>query len=248
MILLRSAAFNLAYVAWTTVLGVVLLPALLMSRRVNMAIARLWARGVLTLLRALVGLTHQLRGLEYRPTSPAIVALKHQSTWETVLLLLLLPDAAVVYKRELHLIPLFGWFIRKLEMVPIDRGAGSTAVRSLLRRARACVAQRRIIAVMPEGTRVAPGVRGPYHPGIAALYGDLGLPVVPVALNAGLFWGRRSFLKRPGVITLEFLPPIPPGMDRPTFMAELQARIETASDRLAREAAATYLMTYPPVA
>jgi 1-acyl-sn-glycerol-3-phosphate acyltransferase len=241
MTLLRSAAFNVAYFLWTAGLGLLLLPALLMPRRVNMAIARLWARGVLALLAVLVGLKYEVRGIENRPSGPAIVALKHQSAWETIVLLLLLPDAAVVYKRELHLIPLFGWFIRRLEMVPVDRGAGGTAMRGLLRRARACVAQGRIIAVMPEGTRVAPGVRRPYHPGIAALYSDLRLTVVPVALNAGLFWGRRSFIKRPGVITLEFLPPIAPGLDRPTFMAELQLRIETASDRLAREAAATYL-------
>jgi 1-acyl-sn-glycerol-3-phosphate acyltransferase len=246
MILLRSAAFNLAYGLWTVGLGLVLLPALLAGRRINMAIARIWARGVLALLAALCGLTHQVRGLEYRPTVPAIVALKHQSAWETVVLLLLLRDAAIVYKRELHRIPVFGWFIRKLEMVPIDREAGGSALRAMVRRARACVAEGRPIAVMPEGTRVAPGVRRPYQPGIAALYKDLGLPVVPVALNAGLFWGRQSFIKRPGVITLEFLPPIAPGLDRGTFMAELETRIETASDRLAREAARTYFIQYPP--
>jgi 1-acyl-sn-glycerol-3-phosphate acyltransferase len=246
MILLQSAAFNLAYMLWTLGLGLVLLPALALSRRVNMAIARFWARGVLALLAALVGLTHEVRGIEHRPAGPAIVALKHQSAWETVLLLLLLPDAAIVYKRELHLLPLFGWFIRKLDMVPIDRAAGGAAMRRLLRRARACVAQGRSIAVMPEGTRVAPGRRRPYQPGIAALYQDLGLPVVPVALNSGLFWGRRSFVKRPGVITLEFLPAIAPGLERRAFMAELEARIEAASERLAREAARTYLMPYPP--
>jgi 1-acyl-sn-glycerol-3-phosphate acyltransferase len=246
MILLRSAAFNLAYVLWTLGLGLVLLPALAAPRRVVRAIARLWARGVLALLATLAGLTHELRGLEHRPTGPAIVALKHQSAWETIVVLRLLPDAAIVYKRELHRIPVFGWFLLRMGMVPIDRGAGGKAMRTMLRRARACVAEGRPIAVMPEGTRVAPGARRPYHPGIAALYRDLGLPVVPVALNAGLFWGRRTFVKRPGVITLEFLPPIAPGLDRAAFMAELEARIETASDRLAREAARTYLIPYPP--
>jgi 1-acyl-sn-glycerol-3-phosphate acyltransferase len=246
MILLRSAAFNLAYYLWTAVLGLLLLPALALSRRVNMAIARLWARGVLALLATLVGLTYEVRGIEHRPAGPAIVAFKHQSAWETVVLLLLLPDAAVVYKRELHLVPLFGWFIRKLDMVPVDRGAGGSAMRDLLRRARAAVAEGRLIAVMPEGTRVAPGVRRPYHPGVAALYTDLGLPVVPIALNSGLFWGRRSFVKQPGVITLEFLAPIAPGLERAVFMAELEERIETASDRLARAAARSYGLAYSP--
>ncbi|MGE5145592.1 MAG: lysophospholipid acyltransferase family protein [Candidatus Eiseniibacteriota bacterium] len=246
MILLRSAAFNLAYYLWTAVLGLALLPALAMPRRVNMAVARLWGRGVLALLAAIVGLTHEVRGLEHKPARAAIVALKHQSAWETIILLLLLPDAAIVYKRELHLVPLFGWFIRRLDMVPIDRGAGGAAMRKLLRRARACVAQGRLIAVMPEGTRVALGVRRPYQPGVAALYKDLRLPVVPVALDSGLFWGRRTFIKRPGVITLEFLPPIAPGLDRAAFMAELETRIETASDRLARAAATAYHLPYPP--
>lgn len=246
MILLRSAVFNLAYVVWTLCLGLGLLPALLAPRRWVMAISRLWARGVLALLAAIVGLRHEVRGPEHMPTKPAIVALKHQSAWETIAILPMLPDVAVVYKRELHRIPVFGWFLLRMGMVPIDRSAGGKAMRSMLRRARACVAEGRTIAVMPEGTRVAPGARRPYHPGIAALYKDLGLPVVPVALNAGLFWGRRTFLKRPGVITLEFLPPIAPGLARAAFMAELETRIETASDRLAREAARTYLIPYPP--
>ncbi|HEX7007087.1 MAG TPA: lysophospholipid acyltransferase family protein [Alphaproteobacteria bacterium] len=248
MILLRSALFNIAYVLWTVALGIVLLPALAAPRRTIMAIARLWARGVLALLAALVGLRHEIRGREHLPDGPVIVALKHQSAWETVAILVLLRDPAVVYKRELHRIPVFGWFLRRMGMVPIDRAAGGTAMRSLLRRARACVAEGRPIAVMPEGTRVAPGARRPYHPGIAALYKDLSLPVVPVALNAGLFWGRRTFLKRPGTITLEFLPRIEPGLARGAFMAELEQRIETASDRLAREAARTYLIPYPPAA
>src|SRR5690606_35915002 len=115
------------------------------------------ARGVLALLAAIVGLRHEVRGKENLPDGPVIVALKHQSAWETISILLLLRDPAVVYKRELHRIPLFGWFLLRMGMVPIDRGARGSAMRNLLRRARACVAQRRPIAVMPEGTRVAPG-------------------------------------------------------------------------------------------
>ena len=119
-------------------------PALLLSRRANMAIARFSARGVLALLAALVGLTHQVRGLEHKPATRAIVALEHQSAWETLVLLPPLPDAAIVYKRELHRLPVFGWFIRKLDMVPIDREAGGSAMRAMMRRARACVAQGRL--------------------------------------------------------------------------------------------------------
>ena len=134
--------------------------------------------------------------------------------------------------RELLWIPCYGWYARKAGMVPIDRGAGATALKAMVRRAREVVAERRPIVIFPEGTRTAVGAKRPYHPGVAALYTQLGLPVVPVAVNSGLFWPRRRFLKRPGRIIVEVLPPLPPGLDRKAFIAELQSRIEMATERL----------------
>lgn len=139
---------------------------------------------------------------------------------------------AYVLKRELMRIPLFGLYLRCAGMIPVDRTGGGGALKQMVAKARAAAAAGRHLLIYPAGTRTPPGERRAYHPGVAALYGQLDLPVVPVALNSGLFWGRRAFMKRPGVITVEFLPPIPPGLPRKQFMAELQARIETATERL----------------
>lgn len=235
---LRSLLFNVAFYVWTTVLSIVLMPVLLLPRPATFWTSRLWARGVVALLAGIVGLRHQVRGTENVPEGPVIYAVKHQSAWETLLFALLVPRFAGVFKKELLLIPIYGWYMWRADMIPIDRGAGAGALRRMLRAARRAVAAGRSIVVMPEGTRTAPGEKRPYHPGVAALYLDLGVPVVPAALNSGSFWARRAFIKRPGLITIEYLEPFPPGLDRKTFMKRLEERIEAASDRLRREALA----------
>jgi 1-acyl-sn-glycerol-3-phosphate acyltransferase len=167
---------------------------------------------------------------------PVIVACKHQSAWDTFIFYLLARDPAYVMKKELMLIPVYGWLARKQRMIPIDRKAGAGALRGLLRAAEAALAERRQIIIFPQGTRVAPGASAPYQSGVAALYGRLGCPVVPVALNSGCFWPRRSFIKYPGRIVLELLPPIAPGLPKAKFMAELERGIETATARLEADA------------
>lgn len=237
MLVLRSLAFNVAFIAWTAIVAIVCLPALILPRAATFTVSQIWARGVLALLAVLIGLRHEVRGAEHVPDGPVIYAVKHQSAWETIAFALLIPRFAGVYKRELLWIPIYGWYMWRASMIPIDRGAGAGALRNMLRRARAAVADGRSIVVMPEGTRVAPGTHRPYHSGVAALYLDLGLPVVPVALNSGYFWARRAFVKRPGTIVFAMLEPIAPGLDRRTFMAELQKRIEDASVALDPDAA-----------
>ena len=133
-------------------------------------------------------------------------------------------------------IPLLGWYMVRAGCIPIDRRAGPKALRRLIVRAKQALARGQTIVIFPEGTRVAPGAQRPYLPGVAALYSQLNVPVVPVAVNSGLFWGRRSFRKRPGRIVLEFLPPIAPGLPRRDFATKLQQRIETASNALLIEA------------
>jgi 1-acyl-sn-glycerol-3-phosphate acyltransferase len=192
---------------------------------------------MIDLLKVVVGLRFELRGDRALLSQPVIVAAKHQSAWETLAFFLLARDPAYAMKKELMAIPLYGWIARKQAMIAIDRGAGGAAMRRLLRDAEAAIAQRRQVVIFPQGTRVAPGAQAPYQPGVAALYSRLGVPVVPIALNSGLFWGRRSFVKRPGTIVVEILPPIAPGLPRARFMAELESRIETATARL--EAGAT---------
>jgi len=162
--------------------------------------------------------------------------MKHQSAWDTLILHAVFGDFAAVVKRELLLVPFYGWYAARAGSIAIDRKAGASALRRMVAAARPVATQGRPIVIFPEGTRVAPGARLPYQPGVAALYQALALPLVPAAVDSGYFWERRSFVKRPGRIVLEFLDPIPPGWPRRRVMAELERRIETAATGLLREA------------
>jgi len=233
MIFIRSLLFNVAFYFWTSLMFLLSLPALLLPVGAVWGLGRVWVCGTVLLLRIFVGLTHEVRGLAHRLPGAALYAVKHQSAWDTLIFALLLDRPAIVLKQELLNLPLFGWYMRKCRMIPVDRKGRGAALKRMAADARDRASAGRPILIFPEGTRVAPGQRRPYQPGAAALYGALGLPVVPVALNSGLFWGRRSFHKLPGRIVVEFLPSIAPGLDRRIFMAELEAAIETAADRLA---------------
>jgi len=233
MAALRSFLFNILFYLWTALVLILCLPFLLLPYAATYWFGRIWVRGTLFLLRHLTGLTHRVVGQEHARRGQAIYAAKHQSAWDTLIFALYLNKPAYVLKRELLYLPLFGAFLLKAGHIAVDRTGRATALKRMLRTAKARRAQRRDILIFPEGTRVAPGQHKPYQPGVAALYGALDLPVVPVALNSGLFWSRRSFTKKPGVITLEFLPRIPPGLNRRAFMAELEKKLEGASMRLA---------------
>jgi 1-acyl-sn-glycerol-3-phosphate acyltransferase len=241
LLVARSLLFNLALWLWTGVMVLAALPLLAAPREKMVATGRLWQRGVQGLLARLTGLTYEVRGRERIPATPAIYAFKHQSAWETLVLNLLFPDPAIVLKRELTQIPLFGWYLLHAGMIRIDRKGGARALRMLLDDGRAALARGSSIVIFPEGTRAPVGQRHSYHPGVAALYRQLDCPVVPVALNSGLFWRRRGFIKRPGRIVVEFLPPIAPGLERKPFMAELEQRLEGATERLVAEARADRL-------
>lgn len=237
----RAFLFNLYFYIWTVLLAVAGLPALpFLSEREVRAYARFWMRGIHAGLRVLVGLTYEVRGAERLPGAPAIIASKHQSAWETLTLHLLVHDLAVGLKHELTRIPLLGWYFVKGGAIRIDRGGAARALRSLVEGARRAAARGCSILIFPEGTRRAPDDPPDYKPGVAALYDALHLPVVPVALNSGLFWGRHSFLKRPGRVVVEFEEPIPPGLGRRQLMAELERRTETATARLVAEGRERY--------
>jgi 1-acyl-sn-glycerol-3-phosphate acyltransferase len=237
MIGLRSLAFNLAFFLWTPLIGTLGLPLLLLPRRAAVVVGRLWSRGTLWFLRHIVGLEHRFRGLDRVPRGACIVAMKHQSAWDTVILSLAFNDPVPVVKRELLWLPIYGWFLARAGAIAIDRRARAAALRGMVAAARPVAAAGRPIVIFPQGTRVAPGACRPYQPGVAALYQALALPLVPAAVNSGLFWGRRSFIKRPGRIVLEFLDPIPAGRRSRPLMAELERRIETATASLEAEAA-----------
>jgi 1-acyl-sn-glycerol-3-phosphate acyltransferase len=228
----RSALFNFVFFAWTTVAVVVAIPVLALPQRAMVAYARTWSRSVLLLLRLICGLGYRVVGRERVPEGGAIIASKHQSAWDTIVFFAVLGAPVYILKRELLAIPLFGWCLLKSGMIPVDRKGKATAMRNVIERAGEAMAQGRKIVIFPQGTRVPPGEKRAYQPGAVGLYTQLKATVVPVALDSGRFWARRSFLKRPGTITLEFLEPIPPGLRRAEAQRLIEGRIETASDRL----------------
>lgn len=236
MIYIRSILFQSLFYAWTALAGTAFVPFLVLPRRFTVFVGRLWCNGVMWLLRVTIGLTYRVDGWENMPDGPAIFAFKHQSAWDTIVVTILIDDPAIALKRELLPIPFFGWYLWKHGMIAIDRRAGAKALRKFVADAKNVLALGRPIVVFPEGTRTAPGQRRKYQPGIAALYDRLGVPVVPVALNSGVFWRRREFFRRPGCVRAEFLPPIAPGLSRREFMATLEDRIETATERLVKQA------------
>ncbi|TCS63519.1 lysophospholipid acyltransferase family protein [Varunaivibrio sulfuroxidans] len=246
MLYLRSFIFNLAFYAFSTALTIAMLFVVPFSgKNVHLSFG-FWIRAMAAMLKGIVGLDHQFLGLENLPEGKAIIACKHQSAWETGIFYLLSKYPAYVLKKELLSIPIYGQCLKKTEMIAVDRGAGGAALKTLLRGANRALKDARQVIIFPEGTRASPDVPGAYHPGIWALYKSAGIPVIPAAVNSGLFWPRRSFLKRPGRITMEFLEPIAPGLDRETFMKTLRTRMDEATARLVAQARATYPSALPP--
>jgi len=233
---IRSLLFNTFFFVWSALIiatGWILLP---FPRRVLRAHIGMWPKLNFPMMRWLVGTRFEVRGRENIPNEPVIFAAKHQSAWDTMFFLWLDPANAYIMKAELARIPLWGWYMRRCVHIMVDRAGGAGTMREMMRETKAVLADGRSVVIFPEGTRTAPGITGTYHPGVAALYGLNGAKVVPVALNSGLFWPRRSFLKKPGTIVIEFLEPMPAGLKRDVFLAELQSRVEAATRRLENEA------------
>jgi 1-acyl-sn-glycerol-3-phosphate acyltransferase len=234
----RSLLFNVLFYVTTTLFVVIGSPFLVLPRSWAMAALRVHSRVELLLLRLIVGTKVEIRGRGNIPDGPCLVASKHQSAWETFALIPVFRDPALLMKRELFWIPFHGWFSHKFGMIPVDRDKGPSALRRMLREAKTRIEDGREIIIFPEGTRRAAGAPPDYKTGIVLLYDALKVPCVPVALNSGLFWPRRSVIRRPGTIIVEILPPIPPGLPKAEFLERLKTAIETASDRLLAEARA----------
>ncbi|MDB5374788.1 MAG: 1-acyl-sn-glycerol-3-phosphate acyltransferase [Belnapia sp.] len=233
MIWLRSVLFNIAFFGSTAMVAILSTPVLLAPAHWTMPPIRFWAWLVVQELRFICGIRLVVTGREHLPQQgPALIAAKHQSAFDTVIWLLLVPKCAYVLKQELLRIPFYGFLVAKVGMISVDRAGGGAAMRHLLKAGKDAAAAGRQLVIFPEGTRVAPGERVPYQPGIAALASATGLPVIPVATDSGVRWGRRAFLKRPGTITISVLPPLPAGLPRAVLIGELERVIETESDRL----------------
>jgi 1-acyl-sn-glycerol-3-phosphate acyltransferase len=234
-LILRSILFNLSFYLNLLVYLCIALPTLLLPRGAILALVKHWAATNLWLLRRICGITVQFRGLEKIPPGPLLVAAKHQSAWETFALVHLFADPAFIMKRELMWLPLFGWYAWKAEMIPVDRGARSQALAAIAARAAVELKRGRQIVIFPEGTRRPPGAEPAYKYGVVYLYAQSGVSCLPVALNSGLFWPRRTVRRYPGSIVVECLDPIAPGLDKEAFSEHLRERIESATARLVEE-------------
>jgi len=235
-VLLRSLLFNLAVYLNFLVQAVVFAPVLLMPKPIVWRVARFWVRSTLWLHRTIVGVGDEIRGAENIPAGGAIIASKHQSAWETLRLIELFPKPRFILKRELLWLPLFGWYLARAGMIPVDRKRGSAAIAAMTERARKAVAEGCQIIIFPEGTRRSPLAPPVYRFGVVRLYEALGVPCVPVALNSGLYWPRRALRHRRGTVLVAICAPIAPGLPAEPFAERLRATIESAYAGLLAEA------------
>jgi len=232
----RSILFNAFFFVLHMVLVLGMVVLLPFPRPWMQGTVRFWTRVLRVGAGIIVGLEIEFRGRQNCPKGAAVLACKHQSALDTFAFYLVLDDPNYILKKELMRIPLWGWHARKCGAIGVDRLGGAAALKKMVRDTRDRLARDRQVIIFPEGTRTRPGERRPYNPGVAAIDAATEHPVVPVAVNSGLFWGKRSFIKQPGLIVFEFLEPMPKGLKRRQFMAELESRIETATDRLTAEA------------
>ena len=234
----RSLIFNVIF--YVSIVGLMIIGApMMVGGRIGVFImARIWASTSIWLLATICKLRVEYRGLHHIPTGGYIIAAKHQSFLETFALLKYTPDFAIIMKKELTYIPIFGIYLIVGNQITINRTRGRSALYQIVRQASEVLRAGRQVYIYPEGTRRPPGAAPEYKSGVALLYKSTRAPCVPVAVNTGLYWSRRGFTRHPGVAIIEYLPALPPGMDNPKFLQTLQTAIETTCARLNEEAIA----------
>ena len=235
-IFLRSLVFNVLFYLLLLFWIIVAIPTFVMPRRAILGIAKIWARNNLWLLRVICNIRVEYRGAEKIPQGPLIVAAKHQSIWETFALLPFFDQPLYILKRELEWIPFFGWYLIKANMIGVVRSAGGRSLLEMARRAGAEVRRGRQLIIFPEGTRRPVDAPPRYKTGVSQVYLGCGVTCLPVALKSGLFWPRRTFMRYPGTVVVEFLDPLPPGLSREEFLTQLSAEIEEATNRIVKAA------------
>ncbi len=230
----RTALFYFLFIGQTALVAITIGTIALISGRTPLSwgLAVYWCRSSLALLRAITGVRTQVSGSEHIPPGGCIIAAKHQSDWDVFAIFPYTGRPAYIVKKELMNIPFFGWAARSLDCIEVDRKRGAEAIPLMMAQARAAVGRGCRIVIFPEGTRKAPLAKADYRQGIARLYAELNVPVVPVALNSGLFWGRNSLVIWPGTAKAKFLPPIEAGLPPDVFIQRLKKAIETDSDGL----------------
>lgn len=232
---LRSILFDAAVVILTVLvsLSVPFMALFKADSPTVRAVSQVWARGIMFLMKYVVGLDYRVEGREHVPEGPCIIACNHQSLWETAALCVIFPDASIVAKQELKKIPLVGWFLERYPMILVDRSAGRQALRQMVDESRRALGEGRKVLLFPQGTRQAIDEPVTFQSaGISALYTNLEVAVVPAACNSGLFWGKKTLMMHSGIITLSFLPPIAPGLPRKEFQEKMERAIAEEAARL----------------
>lgn len=233
-IFLRSLVYNIVFYLNTAFWVLLGIPTYVMPRWGIIRIAQNWARTSIWWMGIICNTKVEYRGLEKIPAGPLLVASKHQSAWETFALLQFFDQPLYILKRELLWLPLFGWYLVKADMIGVNRNAGGRSLIEMARRARDEVRRGRQLIIFPEGTRTAVGAPPKYKTGVSQVYVDCGVTCIPVALNSGLFWPRRTFMRYPGTVVVEFLDPIAPGLSRNEFTERVSTVIEEATKRLVK--------------
>lgn len=237
---IRSLIFNTLFYSLSFLLLTSCLPMAFLPRSWQRRVPPVWLWIGYTLEKYVLGLDYEVIGAENLPAAPYLVAMKHESAWETMKLYRLFGNPAIVLKKELMDAPILGTYGKAMDMVPVDRSKGREATKYMVQAARQILTDKRPLVIFPQGTRVKPGVKKPYKAGISKLYEDLNIPLVPIALNSGVFWGRNKFWKHPGLITIHIFPAIQPGQDPEQVMQQMQDLVETKSAELAAAAVKKY--------
>src|ERR1700678_4219822 len=235
MLAFRSLVFSILFYGFFAVSAVAATVISLLAPRSLPPFARFWSRSWLSLYRAICGVTYEVKGLDKVPKGGCLLAMKHQSVWDTCALFAIFDRPVYVLKSELMFIPFFGWALARLGCIPVKRGTGKSALDTMIRGTRIALAQHKQVVIFPEGTRTMVGQAANYKTGISHLYTALEVACIPVALNSGALWPRRTFLRPPGVISVEVLPPIPPGLDRRVMFERVVSGIEGVAERLRQE-------------
>jgi len=231
---IRSNMFAVLWTLWTAVFGLVLIGVIVLGLQPKMvrSCTRLWARGVIFLLKWIVGITHQIEGLDNLPSEPCLIVSNHQSAWETITYLLFFPEVAIITKIELLKIPIFGAFLKRSPMIAIDRDAGTKALRQMVEEGQLALEQGRSILIFPEGTRQAPDTPIEFKRGVELLYSKLNAPLLPVAMNSGLFWLPGNQTKRAGVIRVSILPSVSAGQKPQEAIKAAEQQVQAALDKI----------------
>lgn len=230
---LKSFTFVVVFYIYTLALCIIFLPTLFMKRKYAALLPCIWAKYTPFLLKFFCGLTIRVKGLENIPKKNGyIIASKHQSALETIVLFNYIPNLVFILKRQLFFLPIAGWYFVKLGCILINRSGGTKTMKNMTKLASKRLAEGMNIAIFPEGTRMAPGIVGKYSPGVAFLYDQTHADVLPVALNTGVYWPKNKIMKFSGQVDICFLPLIKAGLDKRTFLTQLQNSIEEAQKEL----------------